>query len=437
MIFHTMRNHALAGLLTVGFLVCLAHAENWPQWRGPHLNGSSDSKNLPAKLDASTQAWSVELPGASSGTPIVWNDRIFLTGIDDSTKKLLAMCLSRQDGHMLWKKEVGEGFIHNDRNNLAAPSAITDGKLAWFYYGSGDLVALDMDGNQKWARNVQKDYGPFHMNWIYGSSPLLFDGKLYIQVLHRDVPVRGPKDGSPGDSYLLAINPETGKDIWRVVRPNNALEESKESYSTPIPTTYNGKGEILLIGGDAITASDAETGKELWRVADWDKRKGRNNRTIPSLVAGDGLVFACPSRNQPVCAIRDGGSGNVSQTNIAWQDKGLLSDVCVPLIYKDHLYVLDGDRKTLSCLEPKTGKILWSGSLGGRAVFRASPTGADGKIYCMNEAGEVWVLSADAFKVLSQSTLGGKPSRASIAVVDGQVIVRAGDKLYAFENKTL
>src|SRR6185312_6717960 len=144
---------------------------------------------------------------------------------------------------------------------------------------------------------------------------------------------------------------------------------------------------------------------------------GRNNRMIPSLVAGDGLVFACPSRNQPVCAIRDGGSGNVSQTNIAWRDKGLLSDVCVPLIYNDHLYVLDGDRKTLSCVEPQTGKILWSGSLGGRAVFRASPTGADDKIYCMNEAGEVWVLAADEFKILSQSTLGGRPSRGSIAVV--------------------
>ena len=109
----------------------------------------------------------------------------------------------------------------------------------------------------------------------------------------------------------------------------------------------------------------------------------------------------------------------------------------MPLIYNNHLYVLDGDRKTLSCLEPQTGKVLWSGSLGGRAVFRASPTGAVGKIYCMNEGGDIWVLSADEFKVLSHASLGGRPSRGSIAVVDGQVIVRSGDKLYAFENKTL
>lgn len=435
MISHTMRNHALAGLLTAGLLICSARAENWPQWRGPHLDGSSESRDLPDRLDASTQLWSAPLPGPGAGTPIVWGDRIFLTGLDDNSKKLLAMCISRRDGSMLWKKEVGQGFIHNERNNMAAPSAITDGKLAWFYYGSGDLVALDMEGNQKWARNIEKDYGPFHMNWIYGSSPLLYDGKLYVQVLHRDVPVRGPRDNSPGDSYLLAIDPQTGKDIWRVVRPNDALEESKESYSTPIPTSHDGKGEILLIGGDCVTASDAKTGKELWRVGGWDTRRGRNNRTIPSLVAGDGLVFACPSRNQPVCAIKDGGSGDVSKTNVAWKDRQLVSDVCVPLLYNGHLYVLDGDRKTLSCLEPSTGKVLWSGSLGGRAVFRASPTGADGKIYCMNEGGEVWVLAADQFKVLSQGSLGGRPSRASIAVVDGEVLIRAGDKLYAFGNK--
>ena len=111
------------------------------------------------------------------------------------------------------------------------------------------------------------------------------------------------------------------------------------------------------------------------------------------------------------------------------------SDVCVPLIYKDHLYVLDGDKKKIYCAEPKTGKVLWQGSLGGKAVFRASPTGADNKIYCMNENGDVWVLSADEFKVLSQFSPNSGRSRGSIAVVDGEVFVRAGDKLYAFGKK--
>ena len=184
-----MRNRSLLAAL---ILVCLAEftlaQDQWPQWRGPHFNGSSDAKDLPDRLDASTQLWSLELPGQGAGTPIVWKDRMFLTGIDDQSMKLLAMSISRSNGQILWKKEVGEGFETNERNNMASPSALTDGKLAFFYYASGDLVAFDLDGNQKWARNLQKDFGPFHMNWIYGSSPLLYGGKLYVEVLHRDVP---------------------------------------------------------------------------------------------------------------------------------------------------------------------------------------------------------------------------------------------------------
>src|SRR6476659_937659 len=203
-----MRNRTYAVVLILFWMLSNAAAGDWPQWRGPNFNGSSDAKNLPDKLDDSTKLWEVELPGVGSGTPIVWKDRIFLTGIDDKSKDLLATCYSRKDGSVMWQKKVGVGFQQNERNNLAAPSAITDGKLAIFYYGTGDLVAFDLDGNQKWARNIQKDFGPFHMNWIYGSSPLLYNGKLYVQVLHRDVPVRGPRDNSPGDSYLLGVDPE-------------------------------------------------------------------------------------------------------------------------------------------------------------------------------------------------------------------------------------
>ena len=134
-------------------------------------------------------------------------------------------------------------------------------------------------------------------------------------------------------------------------------------------------------------------------------------------------------------AIRDGGSGDVTEKNVVWKSKELTSDVCVPLVYKDHLYVLDGDHKKLFCTEPATGKVLWSGVLEGGAVFRASPTGADDKIYCLNENGDVWVLSANEFKILSQNSLKTGRSRASIAVVDGQVIVRSGNKLFAFATR--
>ena len=434
-----MRNHSFSVALMLLSMISVAKAaDQWPQWRGPNFNGSSDAKNLPDKLDATTQLWAIDLPGQGAGTPIIWNDRIFLTGIDDESRKLLAMCIARKDGSFLWKKEVGLNTQQNDRNNMASPSAITDGKLAFFYYASGDLVSFDVEGNQKWARNIQKDYGPFHMNWIYGSSPLLYGGKLYVQVLHRDVPAHGPPDGSPKDSYLLAVDPQTGKDIWRVIRPSDphAQQETKEAYSTPIPITRNGKTEILLIGGDCVSAHDADTGKEIWRCGGWDPQSITHWRLVPSVVTYDDLVFAPPPKGGAIFAIRDGGSGDVTDSKqVAWKNKELSSDVCVPLVYKDHLYVLDGDKKRIYCADPKTGQIQWSGALGGRAVFRASPTGADNKIYCLNENGDVWVVSADEFKILSQNSLKTGRSRASIAVVDGEVIVRSGDKVFAFMKK--
>jgi outer membrane protein assembly factor BamB len=433
MISLTMRNHAIASLLMVGFLISAARAEDWPQWRGPHFNGSSESTGLPDKLDKSTQAWSVQLPGPGAGTAIIWQDRIFISCIDAQSKKLLAMCLSRSDGKTLWSKQVGLGYQQNNMNNTASPSAVTDGKMVWFYYGTGDLAAFDLDGNEKWSRNIAKDYGPFNVQWIYASSPLLYEGTLYIQVLHRDVPIREPASGPPADSYLLAINPTTGKDLWRHVRNNQAIAESKESYATPLPYAHDGHTEILLIGGDCVTAHDPKTGKELWRCRGWNQQKNAQLRMVTGLVATDGLVFACVPKGGPVFAIKDGGTGDVTNSGIAWKSTELSSDVCVPLVYKSHLYVLNGDRKQLYCVDPATGHVIWSGSLGGHAVFRASPTGADGKIYCMNEAGDVWVLSADEFKILSTAKLGDDRSRASIAVVSGKVFVRAGDKLYAYK----
>lgn len=435
MILHIMKNQLAGVLLMAGILTSTAAAENWPQWRGPHFNGSSESKNLPDKLDSGTRLWEAALPGGGAGTPVIFGDRIYLSCLDPSSKKLLGTCLNAKDGKVIWSKEIGLGFRHNDRNDMASPSPVTDGKMVWFYFGTGDLAAFDADGNEKWTRNIQKDYGPFNIQWIYASSPLLYRGKLYVQVLQRDVPPFSRSSGEPADSYLLAINPQTGANLWRVVRPNNAVQESKESYGTPTPYEDGGHDEILLVGGDCVTAHDPRTGKEIWRAGGWNPRKIPHWRMVNSASTFGDLVFVCPPKGEPMFAVRDGGAGDVTSTRVAWKNPELTSDVCVPLIYKDHLYVLNGDRKTLSCADPKTGKVLWTGRLGGNAVFRASPTGADDKIYCMNEAGGLWVLAAGHFKVLDQSSLPGQRSRSSIAVSDGLVLVRSDNKLAAYGNK--
>ncbi|HEY7117568.1 MAG TPA: PQQ-binding-like beta-propeller repeat protein [Tepidisphaeraceae bacterium] len=436
---------AFIGLLFLAVIVPCAPARaaepNWPQWRGPNYNGSTSATNLPDKIAREDALWSTPMPGHSNGTPIIWGDRIFTTA-QQRDGKLVALCVSRTDGKIVWQRDISDVSVTKGRNDSATPSPVTDGKQVFFLYGTGDLAAFDVDGKPLWQRNIPKQYGRWNYQWHYGASPTLYKGKLYVQVLHRDVSESNWGDSKPGgslaDSYLLGVDPATGKDLWRVIRPTDARVESHEAYTTPIPWERPGGTQILIAGGDCVTGHDPETGKELWRAGGWNPQKVNSWRLVTSPVTWDGLVFVCPPKGGPILAFKEGGSGDVTNTHRAWKgDNRLTSDVCVPLVYKDNLYVLDGDRKQLFCVDPKTGTHKWGGTLDSRnAVLRTSPTGADGKIYVMNENGDLFVCSADEFKVHSKASLGGEGgSRGSIAAVDGMIVVRTGDKLWAFGKK--
>src|SRR5258706_8690358 len=213
---------------------CLASsAENWPQWRGPTFSGATSEKNLPASFSKTENvAWSVDLPGPSAATPVIWDDKVFVSSTDRTAQKLVALCFGRQDGKLLWKEVVADGFRRDRQSNFASPSPATDGQRVIFFYATGDLVAFDLSGKKLWDRNIQKDYGEFAFLWTFSTSPVLYDGRLYMQVLQRDVPVDGrrAKDG-PNDSYLLALDPATGKELWRRVRPSEAVAESREGFT--------------------------------------------------------------------------------------------------------------------------------------------------------------------------------------------------------------
>ncbi|HEX2971861.1 MAG TPA: PQQ-binding-like beta-propeller repeat protein [Tepidisphaeraceae bacterium] len=437
-----MKHSLLSVLLSLNGLLLIAavaRADNWPQWRGPALNGSSHEINLPDKLDPTTNLlWSADLPGHGAGTPIVWNDRVFISSLEKGSFKLRAMCFDRKTGSLLWNKEVAIGFSSPGMNDMASPSPITDGQRVFFFYGTGDLAAFDMDGKPLWARNIQKDHGNFNVQFLYGASPLLYKGKLYIPVLHREQPYGGKRLEKPSDSYLLAVDANTGKDLWKHIRPTDAHDESKESYATPMPYEGSGRSEIILVGGDCATGHDPETGKEFWRCGGWNPTRIGHWRLVPSALVADNLFIICtPKVKGCVFAIRAGGNGDVVNTHIAWKNTELASDVCVPLHYQGKLYVLDGDfKKGLSCLDLKTGQRQWFTPLRTGAVIRTSPAGADGKIYLMDERGEAYVLSAADGKILSKTLLGSEgTTRASIAAAQGCVLVRTGAKLYVFANK--
>ena len=424
-------------LSTSALFAIAASAANWPQWRGPDYNGSSPEKNLPAQWSKTENvAWATALPGTSAGTPAVFGDRVFVSSTDTQTKSQLAMCLDRKSGKILWKNTVGVEFRSDRMSNSSSPSPTTDGKRVYFFYGRGDLVAYDMDGKELWSRNIEKEYGEFAFQWMFSSSPLLYEGKLYLQVLQRDVPVNG-RGGKPSgiESFLLAMDPATGKTLWKHIRENDAVAESKESFATPLPLVTNGRKELVIIGGDCVTGHDPATGKELWRWGTWNTQKIGHWRLVPSPVAGDGIILACAPKKEPIYAVKAGGKGNLGEAGVAWvsQDRFVSSDVPTPAFSDGDFFILGDGTRMMSRVEPKTGKVKWSTEVPGRSKYEASPMVADGKVYVMNFAGEVTVLSAADGKIIATIPMGEQgdtATRSTIIPSHGQLFIRTNSKLY-------
>ncbi len=418
-------------------------AENWPNWRGPHFNGASTEKDLPTVF-SKTQgvAWETTLPGEGASTPVVWDDSIFLTSVDEKADAVVGICRSAKSGKILWSVPFGKGVRIDERSTYAGSSPVTDGKTVWFFSGNGDLAAYDFEGNQLWHRNIEKDYGDFAFQWTFSSSPQLYHGLLYLQVLQRDTPVngRGLKNG-PIESYLLALDPATGETKWKHVRPSDALQESREAFSTPIPVMHDGREELVISGGDCLTGHDPATGKELWRWGTYNPQQIGHWRLVPSPVYGQGVHLVCAPKGDPIYAIKAGGSGSLFDSAKLWASEGkeVTADVPTPLFYDGYFYILNGRNKFLSCVHPISGNIIWSRKIDAKTKLESSPTGADGKIYFMSQLGEVFVYSAgaDGGEVLNATTFGSTQSvniRASIVPANKKLYIRTDNVLYAIEK---
>ncbi|MEM7698291.1 MAG: PQQ-binding-like beta-propeller repeat protein [Verrucomicrobiota bacterium] len=434
-----------SSLLPLVALTCVlvAHshavAENWPNWRGPIFNGSSQETELPTQFSPNEGVtWKTQLPGEGASTPIVWENSLFLTSANDADGTIVAMRVDTESGEILWTVPISDAIRQDNRSTYAGASASTDGERVIFFSGTGDLVALDFDGNELWARNIQEDEGDFAFLWTFSSSPLLYDGTLYLQVLQRDVPVNGRGLKPNGiDSYLLAMDPETGATKWKHVRPSDAIQESREAFSTPIPILHDGRPEILIAGGDALSGHDPKTGRELWRWSTYNPQQIGHWRLVPSPIYGEGIILVCAPKGDPIYAIEAGGSGNLLDTAKVWTSVGkeVTADVPTPLYYDGYFYILNGRNKFISCVHPTTGKVLWMEPIPSKTKLEASPTGADGKIYFMSHLGEVFVYAAgpEGGGLLHQTTFGGREAkdvRASIVPANGALYLRTEDQLY-------
>jgi outer membrane protein assembly factor BamB len=418
---HLVRVCSCAAMLAIAaFTTSSARGENWPQWRGPAFNGSSNETHLPDHWGKSENiTWTTPMPGKTAATPAIWGDSVFVTSPDDKNK-LLLLCLNARDGAVRWQKTVADRDRLAAKNNMASPSPVTDGKVVVAMFGTGDLAAFDFAGTELWSRNLARETGKFAIMFYYSSSPLLYHGKLYVQVVQRSQPKtynHSIDDKPQRESFLMCIDPQTGKDLWRSPLDTDAVGESQEAYTSPLPYEGEHGSEIVVFGGGFILSHHADTGKELWRCGSLNPAHTGAWRTIASPVAAPGLIIACvPRSKSPMFAVKADCTGPTMDSQIAWKYTSFTSDVPTPLYYEGRIFVLDGNKKMMTCLDAKTGDMKWQGALGLKDTISASPTGADGKIYCMGEAGTVVILSAgDEFKILSTFQMEGEGGTASVA----------------------
>jgi outer membrane protein assembly factor BamB len=404
-------------------------ADNWPQWRGPSLNGLSGDKNLPVRWSATENiTWKVPLPAWSGSTPIVWGDHVFLSVAEDLRHRdgdnLFLWSIDRANGSVVWKRALGGGNHQERKQNMSTPSPVTDGTHVWVMTGTGILKAFDFSGTEVWARDIQKDYGRFGLNWGYGSSPLLHGDALFVQVLHgmrtRDA------------SYLLRIDAATGKTVWRVERPTKARFESPDSYTTPALLKYGSTTEIVVTGGDVVTGHDPATGRELWRANGLNPDNDGSYRIVASPVVHGDLIVA-PTRERPMLVLKAGGRGDVTASHVLWSF-GNGPDVPTPVTDGTYLYVIN-DRGILWCLDPRTGKEIYGRQRLAPGTYSGSPVLADGKIYVTNEDGLTSVFKAGPkFELLAANDFDDY-TLSSPAISDGQIFIRTQKHLYCIGRR--
>ena len=422
------KNALVLVLLLVASSLLSADQEYWPQWRGPNLNGGSQAVDLPTTWGVEENiVWSKKLPSWSGGTPVVWSDRIFLTSPNageeiQGGEQLLLGCLSAVDGSVLWQRTLDEGNAYWMKHNNTSPSPVTNGEVVIAVAGTGMIKAYDVEGEELWHYSLQEQHGAFGLMWGYASSPLLYDGVLFVEVLH------GMNTDDP--SYLVAFKAATGEVLWHRERATDAVGESPDAYTTPTLLEHDGQMQIVVSGGDYVTGHDPATGKELWRAGGLNPNKETNYRVAGSPVVADGMVYATSRRN-PVLAFRAGGSGDISESHLAWKFEGAGGPDVPSATTDGRLFFMVDDRGRATCLDAKTGEKVWGPERLAQGSVSASPVLADGKLYVVNEDGVTTVLQAGPeFKVLATNELDGAYTLSSLAIAEGRIYLRTESHLY-------
>lgn len=403
-------------------------AENWSQWRGNKGAGISQEKDLPIQWTREGNiAWKVELPGPGGASPVVWDERIFVTSVDGND--LVLLCFGT-NGKQQWKQVVSAGNqnVRGDEGNSASPSPCTDGKHVWTFFTDGTLACYTVDGEEAWKANLQERFGKFSIAFGMTSTPVLDKGRLYLQLIH------GEGDPKTQEAKVVCLDATTGDTIWAVNRTSDGRSENEHSYASAV-FYRSKKAEYLIVhGNDYTTGHSLEDGGELWRLGGLNP-KGTYEPTlrfVASPVAVPGFIVVPTAKGRGVFCIKgDELDGDVTENESAfwWKRETKTPDVPSPLVVDGLVYLLREDG-TLTCVDAKTGQEHYSERTTPDR-HRASPVYADGHIYTCARNGKTSVIQTGK-KFMSESVNDlGEEISASPAISNGRIYIRTFKHLWA------
>ncbi len=407
-------------------LVCLvtisisshSNADHWPQWRGPEGTGVAVAGEYPAKFSAEENVlWKVELPGRGSSTPVIWDDQIFVTSPIDGKDGVICYNF---DGKELWRETFGPERAGKHLNGTGSnPSPVTDGKNVVVYYKSGTVACLTVDGKVLWETNLQERYGKDTLWWDLGTSPILAAGSAVIAVMQA------------GDSYLVALDLESGDVAWKQERMFPCKKESDQSYTTPRLVKLDGKDVIVTWGADHLTGHDAVTGESLWECGGFNPDDEAMWRVIAS-PAVDGEVAVVPyGRGDFLAAVSlQGAQGDITDSHRLWERVRIGTDVPTPVLHGDTVLLLT-DKGNVCGLSKLSGEDLWSDKFpSARAKYYASPTLAGDQLFCAREDGVVMSCRLDNGLHDVQENDMGESVIATPIAIQNKLLIRGEKHLF-------
>ena len=384
---------------------------DWSKFRGPNSDGHATEPNTPTEWsDTKNIAWKVPIPGLGWSSPAVVDGKVFLTSAVPKGEglSLRAIALYAETGKVVWDREVvsvaTKPAIHA-KNSHASPTPVVRDGSVFVHFGALGMARLaTVDGGVQWTC-FDLDYPPMHGS---GGSPILVDGKLFVVC-----------DGST-KPFVAAVDAETGKVAWK--SPRSVEARISHSFVTATMTKIDGKTQMLAPGPDHFAAYDLATGAEVWRV------RAPGWSVVPQPTVGHGLVIYNHDYDNPeLLAVKLGGKGDITDTNIVWRITRGAPSTPSPLLVGDELYFVS-DNGIASCVDAKTGKSHWMERLGGN--FSASPIYAIGRVLFLNENGlATWVQVGKEFAVLGKNEVPGR-TLATPAFSNGAMYLRTDEVLY-------